>query len=80
VSATTDPVIKALLRGAEKSVEMLMDGTIFNVAQKLVEGYVRYLDAEQVKKWLRDYGSATRNTWSVTKEYSKIFQEGEFDE
>jgi hypothetical protein len=56
VSATIDPVIKALLRGAEKSVEMLLDGTFTVIIEKLVEGYIKCMDLETQKKWLQEEG------------------------
>jgi hypothetical protein len=84
-----DPVVKALLRGAEKAVELLMDGTFTVVVEKLAEGYIKCMDLEMAKRWLREHssvphvnGSATKKLRGATKEYSKIFQkeEGELDE
>jgi hypothetical protein len=54
-----DPVIKALLRGVEKSVELLLDGTFTSVAEKVVAGYIRCLDLETEKRWLQ----SERNSW-----------------
>jgi hypothetical protein len=79
-----DPVIVGLLRGLDKSVELLVDGTFLTVFQKIVEGYIKYMDLEMEKRWFREHssvphvnGSATKNVWSATKEYSKIFQKEE---
>jgi hypothetical protein len=47
------------LRGAEKSVEMLLDGTFTSVAEKIVAGYIRCLDLETEKRWLQN----ERNSW-----------------
>jgi hypothetical protein len=75
--ATMDPVIKALMRGLDKWLEMVIDGTVINSVNRFFDVLDWVLDVEYFLQWLRDHGSATKNTWSATKEYSKIFQEGE---
>jgi hypothetical protein len=81
-----DPIVAGFLRGVEKGVELLLNGTFFDVVQKLAEGYVRCLDAERVKAWLRENrvevvalpkSCGALPKFSNKMEYSKIFQEGE---
>jgi hypothetical protein len=71
-----DPVVKALMRGLDKWLEMVIDGTVINSVNRFFDVLDWVLDVEYFLQWLRD-GSATKNVWSATKEYSKIFQEGE---
>jgi hypothetical protein len=51
-----DPLLAGLLRGLDKTVEFLVDGTYISVVEKLVNSYLRYLDLETQKTWLQEEG------------------------
>jgi hypothetical protein len=51
-----DPLLAGIMRGLDKTVEFLIDGTYISVVEKLVNSYLRYLDLETQKIWLQEEG------------------------